>query len=154
MITKNDCLLLLKELSNSGIDTTAQSRELLRRAEPTVEIIKFINTNRQLDVTKFYEKIRKSYNNKKSSLYINIVKEIKEPYEVLTTLSAMETQILLFAKNLDNKQMFLKHARADEISLVLNNYFNTYSIEPCIKLLRLIKADLKVLEYVQGREVE
>lgn len=149
MITKLDCLLLLSELSKSGINTDVQTKELIRQGEPTLEIIKFINDNRQLDLTKFYEKIRKSYNNKRSNLYINIVKEVEDPSEILTTLSAMLTQILLFSRKLENKQMFLRHARAEEIGIVLTNYFKTYDITNCQKLLGLIKADIKALEYVK-----
>ena len=73
MITKNDCILLLTELEERGIDTKSALREAISQG-PTISVIKFINDNRQLDLTTFYEKIRKSYNNKKSSLYINIVK--------------------------------------------------------------------------------
>lgn len=141
MITKQDCLILLSE-----IGATDKIKELLSQSTPSVEIIKFINDNRQLDLTRFYEKIRKSYNQKHSKLYINIVKETEDVNDVLTTLSALLTQILLFSKTTDDKIMFLRHARADEISLVLNSYFKTYDITNCLKLMRIIKADLKVCE--------
>lgn len=148
MITKTDCVLLLTELQQQGIDVSEQLKKLMKQSLPDVEIIKFINDNRQLDLSNFYYKIRKSYNSKKSKLYINIVKEIDEPNEVLTTLSAMLTQILLFSKTCENKQLFLKHARAEEISMVLLNYFKNYDLTNCLKLLRLIKADLKTIEYI------
>lgn len=150
MITKTDCVLLLTELQQQGIDVSEQLKKLMKQPLPDVEIIKFINDNRQLDLSNFYYKIRKSYNNKKSKLYINIVKEIDEPNEVLTTLSAMLTQILLFSKTCENKQLFLKHARAEEISMVLLNYFKNYDLTNCLKLLRLIKADLKTIEYISA----
>ena len=95
MITKNDCYLLLADLQNKGIDTTEPIRQLMMNGV-TMDVIKFINDNRQLDLTQFYENLRKNYNKKKSSLYINIVKEITDPNEVLTTLAAMNLQILLF----------------------------------------------------------
>ena len=142
MITKQDCLILLSE-----IGATDKIKELLSQPTPSIEIIKFINDNRQLDLTRFYEKLRKSYNQKHSKLYINIVKETEDVNDVLTTLSALLTQILLFSKNTDDKIMFLRHARADEISLVLNSYFKTYDITNCLKLMRIIKADLKVCEH-------
>lgn len=150
MITKTDCVLLLTELQQQGVDVSEQLKKLMKQPVPDVEIIKFINDNRQLDLSNFYYKIRKSYNNKKSKLYINIVKEIDEPNEVLTTLSAMLTQILLFSKTCENKQLFLKHARAEEISMVLLNYFKNYDLTNCLKLLRLIKADLKTIEYISA----
>ena len=82
-------------------------------------------------------------------LYKNIVKEVEDPNEVLTTLSSMLTQILLFSKQVNNKQMFLKHARCNEITFVLNNYFKTYDLTNCLRLLRMIKADLKCLESIK-----
>ena len=148
MITKNDCILLLTDLNDSGIDTSKMMRELIKVKEPTIEIIKFINDNRQLDLTKFYKKIRKSYNQKHSNLYINIVKEVEDVNSVLTTLSALETQVLLFARDVEDRQMFLRHARALEIAKVLANYFQTYDLTNCIKLMQIIKADIKALESV------
>ena len=153
MISKNDCILLLTDLKNHGVDVDTQLKILIKQQEPSIEIIKYINDNRQLDLVSFYEKIRKSYNNKKNKLYINIVKEIENPTDVLTTLSALQTQILLFANNVEDRSMFLKHARAEEISYVLNYYFKTFDIIPCQKLLRIIKADIKTGEYMQGRPI-
>lgn len=146
MITRNDCYLLLAEINEKGIDTSAQIKNLMSSTSIPLDVIKFINDNRQLDLTSFYEKIRKSYNNKKSKLYINIVREVENPQEVLTTLSSLLTQILLFTKSADDKQMFMRHSRAQEISQVLNSYFKDYNLTNCVKLLRLIKADLKALE--------
>ena len=125
------------------------TNKLYQSEYPDLDVIRFINNNRQLDLTAFYKKIRKSYNNKRSKLYINIVKEIEEPTEAIITLSALLTQILLFAKDVDNRQMFLKHARSNEITAVLQNYFKTYDITNALKLLRLIKQDLKILENLE-----
>lgn len=124
MILKNDCYLLLADLQNKGIDTTEAINELITSTTIPMSVIKFINDNRQLDLMKFYEKVRKSYNQKKSNLYINIVKEIEEPSEVLTTLSAMLTQVLRYSEEVDDKQMFLRHARANDISKVLSLYLS------------------------------
>ena len=148
MITKTDILLLLTDLQDkSNLDVSKQiSKTLSTGVDP--EIIGFINKNRQMDLYRFYEKIRKSYNDKHSPIYINIVKEITNIEDVLITLSALETQILIFAKNVENKEMFLRHSRALEISKVLAIYFNTLDATPCIKLLRLIKADIKCLQEV------
>lgn len=151
MITKQDCLVLLYDIKEKGFDCSKQIKELISSTDPSIEIIKYINDNRQLDLTKFYEKIRKSYNDKRSNLYINIVKEIEEPNEVLTTLSALLTQILIFSKKTENRNMFLKHARCDEISRVLTRYFQTYDLISCIQLLKLIKCDIVALETVSGR---
>ena len=147
MISKNDLILLLTDLQEKGIDV---SKELNTTIKNGVQIstIGFINAHRQLDLHKFYEKIRKSYNEKHSNLYINIMREIDDINKVLTTLSALETQILIFSKSAKDMEMFLRHSRALEISRVLSNYFQTYDLKPCIKLLQLIKADIKCLQEV------
>ena len=149
MITKTDCYLLLADLEKDGIDTKEMLTKLTSSQTLPMEVLKFINDNRQLDLSAFYERLRKNYNQKKSNLYKNIVKEIEEPNEVLTTLSSMLTQILLYSRQLENKQMFLKHARSSEITIVLNNYFKSYDLTNCLKLLRIIKADLKALESIK-----
>lgn len=146
MITKNDCYLLLAELNALGVDTSIPIKELSASGNLPISVIKFINDNRQLDLTSFYEKIRRSYNNKKSTLYINIMKEIEQPQDVLTTLSSLLNQILIYNKNAENKQLFLRHSRANEITKVLNCYFKDYDLTNCVKLIKLIKADIKALE--------
>lgn len=149
MITKNDCYLLLADLQNKGIDTSEQINELIKNTSIPMSVIKFINDNRQLDLLNFYEKIRKSYNQKKSNLYINIVKEIENPNDVLTTLSAMLTQALRYSENVPDKQMFLRHARVDDITKVLSIYLTNWDLTNCIKLLKVIKADIKALEAIK-----
>ena len=149
MISKTDCILLLTDLENKGIEVKEQIDKAIAAPSISLEVLKFINNNRQMDLTAFYKHIRKSYNQKHSSLYKNIViEELKDPNESLTTLSALLTQVLLFSKKVENKQMFLRHARCNEITSVLNNYFKTYDLTNCIKLLRVIKADLKALESI------
>ena len=148
MITKNDCYLLLSELNENGLDTSDAIKDLMSSSSPSLEVIKFINDNRQLDLTAFYEKLRKSYNNKKSKLYINIVKEIEQPQDVVVTLSSLLTQILLFSKDTEDKNMFLRHSRADEITKVLYAYFTNFDLTNCIKLIKLFKVDIKALESI------
>lgn len=153
-VSKQDCLLLLTELQDSGIECKNLFVSLMKQDQPTIEVLKFINDNRQLDVTAFYEKLRKSYNNKKSKLYINIVKEdFKNPKDILTTLASLNLQILLYNNDVENSALFLKHCRFEEINMCLLNYAKTYDLIPCQKLLKLIKADLKVLEMVNGRNI-
>lgn len=152
MITRNDCLILLKELEDNGIDTHTYTKKLYT-SNNLVDVIAFINDNRQLDLSAFYEKLRKNYNNKKSNLYINIVKSDEEDFNadnILTTLTSLLLQIMLFSKGVENKEMFLRHSRANEISKVLSIYFQNYDLTNCIKLLHLVKADLKVLESVKN----
>lgn len=156
MISKNDVLLLLTELEDRGVDCKEYINILYTPTAPIIDILKFINKNRSLDLVNFYEKIRKSYNHKSSKLYKNIVScdesaEI-DPNATLTTLSALLNQIMQF--KVDDKPMFMKHRRADEILKVLMIYVDTFDIRPAYKLLTLVKADLIVSEYVNGRRNE
>lgn len=146
-ISRTDCILLLTDLQEKGIDVKKQLESIMRN-DITQDVIAFINNNRQMDLSKFYEKLRKSYNNKKSKLYKQIVvsDEVDNSQEVVKTLSALLTQVVIFADDVEDKDMFLKHARADEISLVLAKYFKEKDITTCVKLLRIIKSDLKALE--------
>lgn len=148
MFTKRDCVLLLTELQENGLNVKEQLNKVLRSDTVPLDVLKYINDNRELELTNFYRKIRKSYNDKKSKLYINIMKGVEEPKTVLTTLSGMLTQILLHSEKLENKNMFLKHARADEISYVLYNYVKSYDISKCLSLLTLIRSDIKAIEEI------
>ena len=139
--------MLLAELSDSGVDTKAVTAQLCSSSSIDLEVLKFINSHRTFDVLNFYDKLRISYNNKKSKLYKSIVQiDEKEPKDIVVTLTSLLTQIVLFSNTVNDKQLFLKHARADEISKVLTNYFTNYDLTLCIALLRLVKADLKALE--------
>ena len=150
MLTKNDLLLLLNEMQASGKETSKLATRLALSEGVPRDILKYINDNRPLEVAQFYEMLRKNYNHKKSNLYKNLVREeLSEPIEALITLSALNLQILLYAKKLDDNKMFLKHSRADEITKVLNNYYNTYDLIPCLKMLKLIKSDLKCFENIR-----
>lgn len=147
-ITKNDCLLLLTNLKQDGVNVDAQIKNLLSSNQIPLSIIEFINKQRELSASQFYQKLRKSYNNKKSKLYINIVKdEFKDPKDILTTLASLNLQILLFSKTLtDNVDIFFNWVRFKEINQCLLNYATTKDLIPCQKLLKFIKADLKCLE--------
>ena len=146
MISYSDCLLLLTNLQEQGIDCKEQLKKLSKENKIDLTVLKFINDNRELDLTRFYEKIRKSYNTKKSRLYINIMKEdiIEDPESILTTLNSYSLQILLFSKDIEDKVLFYKFARLDEVY----HYSKTFDLIPCQKLLSIIKADIKALETV------
>lgn len=150
MIKKNDILLLLTELQDNGEDVSKYISTLYKTKDIPIETIKFINNKREIDVASFYERLRSNYNHKKSDLYINIVKEdLTDLDEILTTLAAYNLQVLLFARKLDNKELFYKFSRVEEVTRVLNNYYRTYDIEKCRIILSLIKADLKLFEAIK-----
>lgn len=154
MITRRDCLLLLAELSAHGVDTEAMTKLALRSSDVNINVVKFINDHRQFDANAFYEKIRKSYNQKRSSLYKNIVTcdEVDCSDSVLTTLASLNLQILLFMSKTSDPTMFLNHTRFAEINQAMLNYSKTYDLVPCIKVLQFVKADLKAFEYINKTE--
>jgi len=153
MITKNDTILLLGELDDAGIDTTDMLELALRSADVNIAVVKFINSHRPFEANKFYEKIRKSYNSKRSTLYINIMREdMKSPIDMLTTLASLQLQLLLFSKEVQDVQMFLKHTRFEEICSALHTYSKTFDLVPCIKVLQLVKADIKAFQYFSKGE--
>lgn len=150
MISKSDILLLLTDLEDKGINISKYTNTLFKTQELPLDVIKFINDNRQLDVLAFYELLRKNYNKKKSPLYKNIVTEtLKDPQDVIVILSALALQISLFANKLEDNKLFLKHSRVIEITEALNNYYKNYDLIPCLKLLKLIKTDLKAFESIK-----
>ena len=152
MITKKDVLLLLTEMQNSGIDTKNEIASLFKSNSIPLDVLKFINDRRQLDVTAFYELIRKNGNQNKSKLYKNIMKDdYADSDESLTTLCALLLQINLFASKLEDNAMFLKHVRAADITKVLNGYYTNYDLIPCYQALQAIRADIYALEQIQGR---
>ena len=57
MITKNDCLLLLIDLKELYPDKREEIesniKKLIISSEPTLEIIKFINDNKELNLRSF-----------------------------------------------------------------------------------------------------
>ncbi len=152
MINKNDCLSILVKLEDSGvIEARPYIRKLMVSRDPSIEVLKFIAQQRGFEVGRFYEMLRKSHNQRKSPLYTNILKEIDDPKEIVTTLSCLLTQILLYGNKLDNPTAFFREVRAEEISRVLNNFFATSSLDTCLAMLKIIKADLLVMEHIMGR---
>jgi hypothetical protein len=68
MITKNDCLTILVSLEDRGIDINSQMKKLLTAKEIPIDVLKFILTNRGIEVANFYEMLRKKHNQKKPHL--------------------------------------------------------------------------------------
>ena len=62
MLQKNDLILLLTDLEESGIDVSKQLNEVITSNSIPIDVVRFINDNRQLDVSAFYDRIRKNYN--------------------------------------------------------------------------------------------
>lgn len=151
MITKNDCLTLLVSLEDKGINIDKPMKKLITAKEIPIDVLKFILTNRGIEVANFYEMLRKKHNQKKSPLYHNIVKEITDVDEIITTLTCLLVQISLYSKKLTtNKEIFQREIRAEEITRVLNSYYKTGELDQCLTLIKLLKTDLIVLEYISG----
>ena len=152
MITKNDCLTILVSLEDRGVNIDQQMKKLLTSKEIPLDTLKFILSNKGMEVANFYEMLRKKHNQKKSPLYHNIVKDTTDPEDVVTTLACLLVQIILYSKKLtSNKDIFQREVRAEEITRVLNDYYDTGTLDSCLALIKLLKADLIVLEHISGR---
>ena len=149
MITKNDCLTVLVSLEDKGVDIDIMMKKLLTSKDIPLDVLKFILEHRGIEVANFYEMLRKKHNQNKSPLYHNIVKDIDDPDEIITTLACLLVQVTLYSRKLTvNKDVFQREVRAEEISRVLNNYYGTGALDQCIALIKLLKTDLLVLEYI------
>ena len=155
MLQSNDLILILTNMASQGVEgASTQIKNCIGKPlSQSIDTLKFINDHRQLDVTRFYERIRKNHNEKKSNLYKNIVREDLSAEEVITTLHAFALQVSLFAKHVEEKDktLFYKHVRAEEVARVLDKFYTDFDLTSSLKLLRLIKADLLVFEHVSGR---
>lgn len=152
MITKNDCLTILVSLEDRGLDVNGQMKKLLSSKDIPLDVLKFILINKGSEVANFYEMLRKKHNQKKSPLYLNIVKEVTDPEDVVTTLTCLLVQISLYSRKLQtNQDIFKREARAEEITRVLNDYYATGALDSCVALIKLLRTDLLVLEHISGR---
>ena len=148
-LTRKDCLLLLADLQKRGVDTREATIEAARTPGISEYVLKFINKNRPIEVSQFYEKLRASYNNGHSSLYRFIMKSDEaDPEDLIVTLSSLALQASLYAKKCEDPNMFFKMSRYDEISAVMYNYCKTFDSIPARELLGAIKADIKAFEEV------
>ena len=152
MINKSDLLTILVAMEDRGIDIDQQMKKLLTAKEIPIDTLKFILKNRGIEVANFYEMLRKKHNQKKSPLYYNIVKDITDPEEAVTTLACLLVQVTLYGSKLtSNRELFNREVRAEEISRVLNSYYSTGMLDGCLALMKLLKSDLVVLEHISGR---
>lgn len=152
MITKNDCLTILVALEDTGTNIDNAMKKLITSREIPMDVLKFILDNRGMEVANFYEMLRKKHNQNKSPLYYNIMKEISDPEEIITTLACLLVQITLYSKKLNsNREIFQREVRAEEITRVLNHYYNSGALDQCLALIKLLKTDMLVLEHINGR---
>lgn len=152
MLTKSDCLSILVKMEDAGIDIKNNMKELLISKDIPTRVLEFIVKNKWIEAGNFYEMLRKKHNQKKSPLYLNILKDIESEEHCLTTLVCLLVQINLYSNKLErDKDLFLNEIRAEEISKVIHEYYATKDSSNCFSLLKLIKTDLLVLECLAGR---
>ncbi len=152
MLTKSDCLSILVKMEDAGIDVKNNMKELLISKDIPTKVLEFIVKNKWIEAGNFYEMLRKKHNQKKSPLYVNILKDIENEDQCITTLVCLLVQINLYSNKLDkDKDLFLKEIRAEELLKVLHEYYSTKDSSSCLNLLKLIKTDLLVLECLAGR---
>ena len=150
MISKDDCLLLLTSLKKEGVNTDEQMANLIINEVVDLPLLKFINDNRPLDLSNFYEMLRMNYNQKKSKVYMNIMKEVTEDniFDTVTTLNGYAQQVLLFSRKASNKDIFYRFSRLADVYQVLYIYSVKNDYTPAVRLLKLIKTDIKSLEMI------
>lgn len=148
MLTRQDCYKILFEMSNKGLNVQKQISTLSTSTKVPIELIRFINQNRELNVTTFYESLRKKHNAKSSKLYLKLMKEEIEATECLKTLSSYITQVLIMSESIDTgeRKSFYNSVRIKEALSALNKYFLEQDITECIDILKMIKSDIKILE--------
>lgn len=152
MLTKSDCLSILVKMEDSGINISNNMKELLISKEIPTTVLEFIVKNKWIEAGNFYEMLRKKHNQKKSPLYLNILKDLENEEQCITTLVCLLVQITLYSNKLErDKELFLKEIRADEVAKVIHEFYSTGDSANCFKLLKLIKTDLLVLECLAGR---
>lgn len=152
MLTKSDCLSILVKMEDSGINIKNNMKDLLVSRDIPTKVLEFIVKNKWIEAGNFYEMLRKKHNQKKSPLYLNILKEIETEDQCITTLVCLLVQINLYSNKLEqDKELFLREIRAEEITKVLYEYYSTKNSSNCFSLLKLIKTDLLVLECLAGR---
>lgn len=151
MLNKSDCMSILIKLEDKGVDINAQMKKLILAKDIPIDVLKFIAEKQGLEAVNFYEMLRKSYNNKKSKLYKNILDDINLD-NICVILSSLLLQIALYSSKLtDTKNSFLQEIRANEISDALADFYKSDNVEKCLAVLNAIKTDLLVLEYLNGR---
>lgn len=74
------------------------------------------------------------------------MKEVEDPKKVLTTLSALVTQILLFAEKSKYKNIFIRHSKLNEILKALEQYSDSQTLIPCVEIIKELKQDIKQIE--------
>lgn len=154
MLQKTDLVLLLTELQEQGVEVSNQIKTVVTSQNIPMDVIKFINEHKQLDAVAFYERLRKNYNNKRSDLYKNLVKDTIEPIDIITTLSAFALQVVLYSKHVANEELFFNSVRIEEVTRVLHNYYISYELTSAMKLIKLIRSDILAIEYANGRRDE
>ena len=69
MLTKNDCLTLLYEIKERGVNVKEPTEKLFASENIDYDVLMFINGYKTFDVLDFYDNLRKNYNNKKSGCF-------------------------------------------------------------------------------------
>lgn len=151
MITKDDCVSILVKLGDKGLEVNSLITKLLIAPKIPLDILQFIVENNGIYVNQFYEVLRKKHNQNNSKLYTNIVREDAADSEIPTMMASLLTQMTLFGEKTENPEAFYKEARADEATSALKTYFTSGDLSPAKALLKLMRADLLVLEYLAGR---
>lgn len=151
MLTKSECLSVLSSIDANDGEVNRQIRALMSSPTIPVDVIRFIIDHKSSDEAEFYEMLRRQHNKQKSKIYTSILRDPESSADAALTLSCFLTQVMLYERKIENPARFFKSIRADEISAALSQFFLDSTSDVCIRMLRLIRADLLVFELASGR---
>ncbi len=148
IIDRQECYTLLFDMQSKGINIEEPLKKLVQSKDVHLDVIRFINNNRDLDITRFYNNLRKQNNTKKSRLYLQIMKEEEKEEELIKTASSFITHSFIFSESLEEttRRKFFKSIRLETLVDSIKKYITEYNIQPIKDILKIIKIDIKILE--------
>lgn len=144
MLTNQDLIYFLTKWNTKEADVII--RKLLTSSSFKGEAISYLNSLRSIDIVNFYEHLRKSYNEKHSSLYINLMREELSLDEQIITLASYILQANIYLKKSINKPLFIRESSLLDASRALELYYSQEDFLWVSKQLSKIKEDIKLYE--------
>lgn len=149
MLSKNTCYKILLEMRDDGQNVTRYINLVSSNTIVPKEVIQFINNQRPLKVTEYYDELRKLHNKKHVKLYKELLEESRDDIQRMTkVLSSYITRALIYTENMDgqDKFNFLENARIPDCSVALSKYFIDKDDSLIKETFDLIRTDIKILE--------
>lgn len=150
MLTSQDLIYFLTKCNTKEADVII--RKLLTSSAFKGEAISYLNSTRSIDIVNFYEHLRKSYNEKRSSLYINLMKEDLPLEDQVITLASYILQANIYLKKAINRPLFIRESEVNNSALALQKYYSQEDLLEVRNQLNKIKEDIKLYESFYRRK--